>query len=358
LITAEITTAKDGAKAALAKADPPGNDYEGAIKDFAAVDKGIATAELKILDELVKGKSRDEMEKELKDIFKKRFGVKIEMEASTDTQQQELDSMKRLYQLMAEVPESHATNNSSIKKIDRTGGDEGGSEYLSRTKKVVLKCERPGSGQTKPLQDGMTDPPIEEDAKLRPGVSPNQDYFDWTTLHELAHGIDDKKGFMKAKKGQGDYGGWAASRWGQDVIGKAAEAAAVKFNFNTKAAIKYIKALMRGAAASRPAEKHRPPAPKDHPDWDGARANVEAWVDSTRTDKSPWANPPADINGTIYHEAYSNDWVSYLKSARAQGIKHYQFRAPGEWFADIYAAYHSGVLKDSHPAIKRFLRDL
>jgi hypothetical protein len=33
-------------------------------------------------------------------------------------------------------------------------------------------------------------------------------------------------------------------------------------------------------------------------------------------------------------------------------VSGYQFRAPGEWFAELYAAYHSGKLNARHPARK------
>jgi hypothetical protein len=29
----------------------------------------------------------------------------------------------------------------------------------------------------------------------------------------------------------------------------------------------------------------------------------------------------------------------------------YQFRAPGEWFAELYAAYRMDKLQSSHPAV-------
>ena len=34
-----------------------------------------------------------------------------------------------------------------------------------------------------------------------------------------------------------------------------------------------------------------------------------------------------------------------------KGITGYQFRAPGEWFSELYAAWKRGKLKPSHPAV-------
>ena len=56
------------------------------------------------------------------------------------------------------------------------------------------------------------------------------------------------------------------------------------------------------------------------------------------------------IGDRVYHEAYAGSWVSYRLAARAQGITGYQFRAPAEWFAELYAAFWSKKLNPKHPA--------
>ncbi|HEX8109170.1 MAG TPA: hypothetical protein VF516_15660, partial [Kofleriaceae bacterium] len=56
---------------------------------------------------------------------------------------------------------------------------------------------------------------------------------------------------------------------------------------------------------------------------------------------SPWVKDmPSVIDGRVYHEAYAGRWVSYEAAARARKVSNYQFRAPGEWFAEAYAAYY------------------
>lgn len=371
LISGEIATVKSEAATALALADPPGNDYNGAIKALGAVDKKCGAAEGKIFEKLMEGKNRTQMKDEMVKVFKDRFGVDLTMYTGltgggTDTQEQELASMKRVYELMAQVPESHATNNPSLKKVERIGGPSKTSYYEDKDsagttqKRVVLHCGRPTTtgttlGAGLKNSAGEYDPPIEEDCKPREGATEQQSYFDWTTLHEIAHAIDDKKGFMNANGATAAFGGWAEYK---SDVSVPAQAAADHFDFKTPEALTYIKGLMQGAANSRPATK--PPAPTGRADWAAVQAKVENWVDSIREGKDPWKNMPLalDSDKRIYHEAYANTWVSYLKAARAQGIKGYQFRAPGEFFSELYAAYHCGVLKDSHPMVKKFLRDL
>jgi hypothetical protein len=59
---------------------------------------------------------------------------------------------------------------------------------------------------------------------------------------------------------------------------------------------------------------------------------------SRRNDKRPWGSPH-DIGGRSYHESYANDWWSYETATRAKAltVRDYQWRAPGEFFAELYA---------------------
>jgi hypothetical protein len=62
----------------------------------------------------------------------------------------------------------------------------------------------------------------------------------------------------------------------------------------------------------------------------------------------PWDNAPDGgiaIGGKIYQEAYQGNWVTYQQEARARRVSLYQFRAPGEWFAEAYAAYYEPAAK-------------
>ena len=56
------------------------------------------------------------------------------------------------------------------------------------------------------------------------------------------------------------------------------------------------------------------------------------------------------VGGRTYHESYSGNYVSYSRATRSNKVSSYQYRAAGEWFAELYAMYYIGMLKDSHPA--------
>ena len=91
-------------------------------------------------------------------------------------------------------------------------------------------------------------------------------------------------------------------------------------------------------------------------DWDRCRIEAETWCDSIRVDREIFYSASQSANlkigDRVYQEAYPDRWVSYLFASRSQGVRGYQFRAPGEWFADLYAAYHTGKMNKSHPARK------
>jgi hypothetical protein len=61
------------------------------------------------------------------------------------------------------------------------------------------------------------------------------------------------------------------------------------------------------------------------------------------SDQAPWYNMGGGgqpLNNRNFQEAYEKDWVSYDQRAWVRKVSPYQFRAPGEWFAEAYAAYY------------------
>ena len=46
------------------------------------------------------------------------------------------------------------------------------------------------------------------------------------------------------------------------------------------------------------------------------------------------------LGSHVYQEGYPNDWVRYRHEARSRMVTKYQFRDPGEWFAEAYSYYY------------------
>ena len=78
------------------------------------------------------------------------------------------------------------------------------------------------------------------------------------------------------------------------------------------------------------------------------------WLESVRPPRRIWNSDSqttaARIGTRAIHETAPGHWVSYDYAARAKGVTGTQFRSPGDWFAELYAAYYTNVMHPSHPA--------
>lgn len=77
------------------------------------------------------------------------------------------------------------------------------------------------------------------------------------------------------------------------------------------------------------------------------------FVDRAREGNSPWGSASiakaCAIGNHTYVESYEGDWARYSTDQRQYAVSGYQFRAPGEWFSEIYAAICTDRLNDNHP---------
>jgi len=299
------------------------------------------------------------------DQIKKRFGVSFNLKQSTVTYdkdgkqvvndnakkvdpKKEAATLKELYVTLSRVPVFPASHLKSLTVSLRPAeaNSEGGVYYES-TKTAEVDCKRPSESfnygdqlnSARYFPDGVDD-------NCKAANSDPVNYFDWATLHEVAHAVDAKNKFMITNGKEPNYGGWI--EYGNNVA-PIATIVANKFGGSLAPADKsklekYALTLMQNGKAAAPA------TPEE--------TAVKNWVDGVRVGKSLWWNGTAcknlAIGDRVYQESYDyggGQWNSYLLAARKQGIHGYQFRASGEWFAELYAAYYSDKLKPSHPFV-------
>ncbi|MGD9864149.1 MAG: hypothetical protein AB7S99_13150, partial [Pseudodonghicola sp.] len=391
LIKPELDTARDALDEAETKA--AAQDYPAAMAELKAaraqIPAGLLRLKLaaneepapediraflsdpdttKVLDKVINTLEPEVQRKVVAVAFKERFGCDLKLskaewvpdggggyqkEITDDTDYDvAAPNLRRFYQLMAALPESATLDNDSFLSFSHRGGVQDGS-YFNFVKKIVAMHE--GEAKTSSIYA------ISQEVELGPQddlYKTKEDepvsYFNWNTLHEVAHAVDDKIGFMRKHLGEDtdSFGGWRQYR---SDVRPVAQAVADKFDFDQT----YVADYIAGGKGSTPPV----PAPNgcDAEEWDRRRRDCEIWVDRARSKNSPWATKvSADactIGNRVYHESDTDDWVSYLASARAKGVTGYQFRAPAEWFSELYAAYHSGKLKDNHPSTA-WLEDL
>jgi hypothetical protein len=301
--------------------------------------------------------------KAIADQIKKRFGVKLNLNQSTVTYDKngkqvvtdnatkadpnkEAATLKALYLTLSRAPvfPEKTLKSMTISLRPATAQGEGGVYYES-DKSMEITCKRPRESMD--YNNQLNSPRyfpdgVDEDCKAANDDPVN--YFDWATLHEVAHAVDAKHKFM-IKNGAGPkYGAWI--EYGNKCE-PVATIVANQFGKSLKAADKtklekYALGLMKNGKVAAPK------TPEE--------TAVKNWVDAVRVGNNIWWNGAAcknlAIGGRVYQEAYDyggGQWNSYDLAARKQGIHGYQFRAPGEWFAELYAAYYSDKLKPSHP---------
>ncbi|MDF1718021.1 MAG: hypothetical protein P1U75_15300 [Antarcticimicrobium sp.] len=322
----------------------------------------------KALDRIINTLEPDIQRKVIAVAFKERFGCDLTLsnkrwvpdgsgkfvkEITEDTDMdRDAPNLRRFYEVMAALPGSDTLDNDSFLSFSHRGGVQDGS-YFEYVAKVVAMHE--GEAKTSAIygisQEAELGP---QDDLYRTKEDEPVSFFNWNTLHEVAHAVDDKIGFMTGHLGEDNdtFGGWRHYR---SDVRKVAEAVAGKFDFDPTYVAEY---MIMGEGSSPPVPE---PRGCDAEEWDRRRRDCEIWVDRAREGNAPWQTKvSADactIGNRAYHEAMEGDWVSYLASARAKGVTGYQFRAPAEWFSELYAAFHSGKLKDNHPAIA-WLEDL
>ena len=307
------------------------------------------------LDAMIDKLEPDAQRKVLQVAFEARFGCKLQdfLEVPPGSAPGTLPvainpneaspNIKRFYELMSDLPASDTLGNDSMLLF--SDKKAGGSRYNGGDKEVFMnegQDEFSGAyGFGRDFEVGG------EDEDCKPTDMEPVTRFSWNTLHEVGHAVDDKHGYMDKNGSSASHGGWTVH--GKDY-GPVAQVFAKKYEYDQT----YVEQVMLHNPS--PAVPEIPAGEACTPEeWESRRIAVENHVKLSHAKSRPWnSNSQAAqiaIKGRVYQESYPNTWISYVLDARKKGMTGYQFRAPGEWFSELYAAYHIGKMKPSHPAV-------
>jgi hypothetical protein len=311
-----------------------------------------------VLDELVHDLPDDIPQEVLTAAIRARYGIKLRQfehrkgtdgddpDTSTKVNPKAPDKdVKVLYEVLGKVPLKDVKQ---VEEIDRYTKESGGALYDPGlfNDKIALYCGQHDDGNNQEFnKPGEVVPAGQHvDPDCEPvNTDVDMPYFDFATMHEVGHAVDDAKHVMNDARRR-DAG------WEEPSAGTIADLAANKFGYDAD----YILDMMKSKSGAPPKKQPKLPKGMNAAMWDLSRQKAEAWVQAVKVDAGIWwhAGQCKDnaIGDRVYHEAYEGSWVSYKLAARAQGITGYQFRAPGEWFAELYAAFWSKKLNPKHPA--------
>jgi hypothetical protein len=166
-----------------------------------------------------------------------------------------------------------------------------------------------------------------KDAKGKDVFDRDERQFDHMLRHEVGHAVDARYKVMDGQFGVEARGGWKHETGGIEAIAEAAGDKAV-FAALTPDEIRALDNDFRGR-------------------WKDIAATHKSVADS-KTGK--WLTrmvengshfrilDPVDFGGRV--PVFENRWMSFSSAAYKRKVSGYQFKSPGEWFAEAYATYH------------------
>ena len=319
-----------------------------------------------VLDALVAALPPDPPQKTMQAAMKARYGISTKRFADRNESESDLSglqanqpdapdkSLKRAYEMLGKVPLGNVKGRmTDLIIFDANNPKKRGASFEGT--KVYMYCGRaedslaPGGPKEQFSFIGHVLPEGEEvDEACQPSTDTPVPKFDFALMHEAGHELDEGISFMSGHMNDAVYGGWQ-----KHSVDEIATLAARHFKYDRG----YVVAMLADPSSKPPAATPGKPAGTSADDWKKAHDAVVGWCQSVREYCEIWyqasVSKQVAINGRVYHEAYLDGkrWYSYPYAARSKGFSGYQFRAPGEWFAELHAAYLSQRLKPNHPAM-------
>lgn len=257
-----------------------------------------------------------------------------------------------LYEVLSLVPQSHLAAGQGIMQISYKEAEPG----KDRPNKFALR-DKTSEGGTKVSTIVMTLPTDGEKIKKKnaAGTETELEYFQSTALHEIGHAVDDSAGFMTTNRASAGYGQWQSSSE-MEVRNKYVAALEQVVGNEHKAELEeFVDNALKDITVQKPAQQSdKFIGLVTH--WDALEKTAKI-IAGLREGKAIWykggaaAAAAADALGEsrVYFEAYPGQWWSFALSERSASLAEYQWRAPGEWFAETYSLYYLKKLPESHP---------
>ena len=278
----------------------------------------------------------------LDSLFEKRFDMELKaFEPSKGDTAIGVDwdapQIRRLWTVLMHLPEADVENNESIDSMERYNqpGESGGGWFWGYKDQIAMGFE------TSEINDTVT---WQEEGDAVQGDV----YFDHALRHEVGHAVDDRDGIMKSAMGNDICGAWKVGLKAEEVakiwLGASTGDVGSLTGAESDAALKVLVECMENESyidfgpdiAALPFWGDKGKAGQQRATKDPVYKQLEYAL------TSPWYGQfkkDPHVGGRVY-QVSQGGWVSYKIKAKDYRVSSYQWRAPGEWFADVYATYY------------------
>lgn len=261
-----------------------------------------------------------------------------------------LATMQHIYKAFQKVPAGHLSNIDELQATKEVPFFKNGTVGVSANYNAKSYGDVDGEMRKKATSKVGTKALMKRSEYSQ--AMKKSDLWDVVALHEIGHAVDNRKNIMDSHQTQATNGGWEEYLEPDKVVGRIM---ALGGSGETDRAD--LTAVLKGeksAAAVATARKVKASAlPKSFAMAERCAPERGAWADERG------AMAAVALQGRVFHRVSGNHYASFLVASKAQAVSHYQFRAPGEWFAELYAWEFSGKL-DGHPLqgwVKRMVVD-
>ena len=279
------------------------------------------------------------------------FEVRFNIDVRGDTAEWEELGLAQCWTVLEALPPAHVEGNPELLAWIRRAGSIGGSygnEVTPNSAKLRYDPAVIATTKQKSTFDDNQDGTITGDER-DPLHGVNR--FNKVVRHEVGHAVDEQIGGVaglclgnEAGGGWTDYAGDSGTAI-DDMI-TASNAGIAKAPAAAKTAIVAQIKADAGADATLALANVQALA-----EYTAMTADEKAAVDGdpvftalTEAVDNPWynhlPNGGTPLSGRIFQKSYASQWTAYTLAARDRKVSQYQFRAPGEWFAEAYAAYY------------------
>jgi nucleoid-associated protein YgaU len=251
------------------------------------------------------------------------------------------DGLRRAWEILEQLPPEHVQNNTFLDKFLVDGPTDGSGYYrASDDSAVVGYSDLTKTGSYGRIMVGGTEKGLHSSVNL----------FDTVVRHEIGHAVDAKlgvstNGYATTAASAGKWKTYGSQDdWKAAIIAEAGGFSGHGYPDEEKYKKAFDQAVDDGVDFNTALGKVDSTVAKATATTAGPVAAVfekKQWHPAT----NPWYDNPdrPGVNGRVFHKAYDwGKWVSFDRSARpTYGISGYQWRAPGEWFAEVYACFYS-----------------